>query len=233
MTDLATRFRDQGYATVPLFDPGMIVAAQADIAEHIDRVSRALYLPFEESWPDAPLGTRLDRIWQDDRGRANLLRLAVCTDAHRGPRLQAIANAANLRSMAEHLAGRAIAGTVLRIRASIGVFPEHKHKWHSDVAIDDGSSCGRVCITAWIPLCDAGPDQGGLEVAVGRRGAPLEHIRDRGYSIDEAQLVGLPRVQPSCPAGSVLFLDRFTPHRSLPAGQEARFALVIWMKAAS
>jgi predicted 2-oxoglutarate/Fe(II)-dependent dioxygenase YbiX len=39
-------------------------------------------------------------------------------------------------------------------------------------------------------------------------------------------------VHPACPAGSVLFLDRFTPHRSLPVTGEARFALVIWMKAA-
>lgn len=231
MTDPIALFREQGHAALPLFDPALVTAAQADIAEHIDRISRALYLPFDKSHPDAPLGERLDRIWQQDRSQANLLRLAICTDAHRGPRLQALAQAPELKEAAERLGGRTLGDPVMRLRASIGAFPEHRHAWHSDVAIDDGSSCGRVWIAAWIPLTDAGPGQGGLELVPGRRSAPLPHRRDGAFAIDETELAGLPRIQPSCPAGSVLFLDRFTPHRTLPAGPLARFALVIWMKA--
>lgn len=41
----------------------------------------------------------------------------------------------------------------------------------------------------------------------------------------------MPRLQPECPAGSALLLDRFTPHRTLPT-TSARFALVVWFKAA-
>lgn len=231
MTDPLTQFREHGYAALPVFDPTLVTAAQADISEHIDRLSHALYLPFEKSHPDAPLGQRLDRIWQEERSQANLLRLAICTDAHRGPRLQALVQAPELKEAAEQLCERSLDGQVVRLRASIGVFPEHRHEWHSDVAIDDGTSCGRVRITGWIPLADAGPEQGGLEIVPGRRDAPLPHRKDRAYSIDECELAGLARIQPSCPAGSVLFLDRFTPHRTLPAGPQARFALVIWMKA--
>jgi hypothetical protein len=51
-----------------------------------------------------------------------------------------------------------------------------------------------------------------------------------GYEIPEWRLAGLPRVQPECPAGTALFLDRFTPHRTLPM-RATRFALVVWMKA--
>lgn len=225
-------FAEQGFAVVPLFDPEVVRAAQADIGEHLDRVSRALYAPFENSRPEAPLAQRLDRIWSHDRSLANLLRTAICTDAHRGARLQALAEGAELAAAAERLGGRPLAGRVVRVRASIGAFPEHLHGWHSDVAVDDGSSCGRVWITAWIPLGDAGPGQGGLEVIPGRRPAPLPHRRDLGFVIDDDALADLPRSQPVCPAGSVLFLDRFTPHRSLPAAAEARFALAIWMKAA-
>lgn len=221
-----------GYAVEALFDPALVRAAQADIAEHVDRLSHALYLPFEESCPDEPIGRRIDRIWQRDRSHAKLLRTAICTDAHRGPRLQQLARAPELIRAAEALAGRRLGERVERIRANIGVFPEHRHPWHSDVAIDDGSSCGSVVVTAWIPLSDAGPGRGGLEVAVGRRPAPLPHRREDGYAIEAATLADQPSVQPDCPAGSVIFLDRFTPHRSLPAGPEARFALVIWMKAA-
>jgi len=224
-------YASKGYATVPLFDPGFVREARADIAEHIDRLACALYLPFEQSCPDAPLTERLDRIFARERSVANLLRVAVCTDAHRGPRLQALANDPRLKETAEALTGRTLASQVVRVRASIACFPEHRHAWHSDVARDDGTGCGKVVVTAWIPLGDAGPDSGGLEIAAGRQPAPLgEQVAD-GFEIPEYRLAGLPRARPECPAGTALFLDRFTPHRTLPA-PASRFALVVWMKAA-
>ena len=224
-------FAQQGYTAVPLFDPAFVRAAQADIAEHIDRVSRALYLPFDQSCPDAPLTDRIDRVFAHERSVANLLRVAICTDAHRGPRLQALVNDPQLIETAERLGGRALSGKIARVRASIACFPEHRHAWHSDVARDDGTGCGKVLVTAWIPLSDAGPERGGLEIAAGRQPAPLASQGDDGFDIPEWRLADLPRVQPECPAGTVLFLDRFTPHRTLPA-RTTRFALVVWMKAA-
>lgn len=224
-------YHEQGYAALPLFDRELVEAAQADIAEHIDRVSHALYLPFAKSCPDAPLAQRLDRIFEADRSQANLLRAAICTDAHRGPRLAAIASDPRLLAAGERISGQRLSGAVVRVRASIASFPEHRHAWHSDVARDDGTACGRVWTTAWVPLCDAGPGNGGLEIIPGRRPAPLASITDNGLRITDEAIAGLPRVQPECPAGTVLFLDRFTPHRSLPAFS-ARFALVVWMKAA-
>lgn len=224
-------FAEQGYAAVPLLEPELVRAAQADIAEHIDRVSRALYLPFEQSFPDAPLTERIDRIYAQERSVANLLRVAVCTDAHRGPRLQALVNNPRLIETAERLGGRKLSGKIARVRASIACFPEHRHAWHSDVARDDGTGCGKVVVTAWIPLSDVGPERGGLEIAAARQPAPLASVGDDGFEIPEWRLADLPRVQPECPAGTALFLDRFTPHRTLPA-QATRFALVVWMKAA-
>lgn len=224
-------FAEQGYAAVSLFEPELVREARADIAEHIDRVSRALYLPFDQSCPDAPLSERIDRIFAHERSVANLLRVAICTDAHRGPRLQALVHDPRLIDTAERLGGRKLPGKIARIRASIACFPEHRHAWHSDVARDDGTGCGRVVVTAWIPLSDAGPASGGLEIAVGRQPAPLASTGDKGFEIPEWRLAGLPRVRPVCPAGTVLFLDRFTPHRTLPA-HATRFALVVWVKAA-
>lgn len=230
MTDEAL-FAEQGHAAVALLDPELVRAAEADIAEHIDRVAQALYLPFEQSCPDAPLSGRIDAVFAHERSVANLLRIAVCTDAHRGPRLQALANDARLIETAERLGGRKLSGKIARVRASVACFPEHRHTWHSDVARDDGTGCGKVLVTAWIPLSDAGPANGGLEIAAGRQPAPLASEGDDGFEIPEWRLAGLPRVQPDCPAGTVLFLDRFTPHRTLPA-RSTRFALVVWMKAA-
>lgn len=225
------QFAAQGFCAVKLFDPDMVRAAQDDIVELVDRVAGALYMPADRSLPGAPLADRLDRIAAVEQSYANLLRVAICTDAHRGPRLAALAGSPPLIETAARLAGRPIDGSVMRVRASIAAFPEHRHDWHSDVAIDDGTSCGRVRVTAWIPLSDAGPDNGGLEVVPGKRAAPFEHRRDGGFAIPADTLAGLPRIQPNCPAGTVLFLDRFTPHRTLPVLNAARFALVIWFKA--
>lgn len=227
----AAQFAEQGYAAVPLFDPTRVRAAADDIAEHIDRVARALYLPFEESCPGAPPSERIDRIYERERSVANLLRVAVCTDAHRGERLRALADDPRLIATAEALCGRALSGKIVRVRASVACFPEHRHAWHSDVARDDGTGCGKVAVTAWIPLRDAGPESGGLEVAAGRQPAPLATAGEEGFEIPEWRLAGLPRVRPECPAGTALFLDRFTPHRTLPT-KATRFALVVWMKAA-
>jgi hypothetical protein len=227
----AVQFAEEGYAAVSLFDSERVSAAAGDIAEHIDRMAGALYLPFEQSCPEAPLTERIDRIYARERSVANLLRVALCTDAHRGERLQALANDPRLIAVAEELSGRALAGKIVRVRASIACFPEHRHAWHSDVARDDGTGCGKVVVTAWIPLSDAGPANGGLEIAARRQPAPLASEGDDGYEIPEWRLAGLPRVQPECPAGTALFLDRFTPHRTL-AAQATRFALVVWMKAA-
>ncbi len=126
MTDEA-RFAEQGYAAVPLFDPEQVHTAKADIADHIDRVARALYLPFDQSCPDAPPSERIDRIFAHERSVANLLRVAVCTDAHRGPRLHALVNDPRLIATAERLGGRALSGKIARVRASIACFPEHRH----------------------------------------------------------------------------------------------------------
>jgi hypothetical protein len=227
----AETFAKQGYAALPLFDREQILAAREDVAEHIDRISRALYLPIEQTAPEAPLTERIDRVYAQERSVANLLRVAVCTDAHRGPRLQALANDPKLIETAEALCDRKLAGKIVRVRASVACFPEHRHAWHSDVARDDGTGCGKVLVTAWIPLGDAGPDSGGLEVVAARQPAPLgEQVAD-GFEIPDYRLAGLPRVRPDCPAGTGLFLDRFTPHRTLPA-RATRFALVVWMKAA-
>lgn len=227
-----TDFARDGHAVVPLFDPATVRAALGDIAAHVDRVAEALYAPTEAGCPDAPMGTRLDQVWAKERSLAQLFRGTICSDAHRGPRLQALAHSPGLKRAAEALSGQALGEVIVRVRASIPALAEQRHDWHSDVAIDDGTSCGRVRVTAWIPLTDAGPESGGLEVVSGRRDAPFPHQRGKCFAIDEAELEGLPRAQPFCPAGSALLLDRFTPHRSLPPGPEARFALVVWMKGA-
>ncbi|PEQ13668.1 hypothetical protein B2G71_04920 [Novosphingobium sp. PC22D] len=224
------RFRNEGYTVAPVFDPALVAAAEQDIAAHIDRIAHALYRPIADTFPGEPLARRLDRIHRMDRSLADLLRIAVCTDAQHGPHMQELVRSPELVRTAERLAGVPIDGKVVRVRAAIESFERKLHRWHSDVALLDGSDCGRVRITAWIPLRSVTPSTGALDVAPGRREQPLPHHRTDGFAIDACDLAGAEVASPSCPAGSALFLDRFTPHRSRPLRGPARFALVVWMK---
>lgn len=233
--DDRVRFARDGYVAQPLFAPQLVRAAQADIAATLDATLRTLGVTGLPPIPREAPAAWLDRLARTHSALADTLRHHVCAEAHRRPRLTALATDPALRTAAERLAGTPLdlGEGIRRVRASLSAFPEHRHGWHSDVALDDGTDCARVRIAAWIPLDDAGPESGGLELAPGTRTAPLPHRRDDGrFVIAPEALAGAPRVRPVCPAGTVLFMDRFTPHRTLPAGPQGRFALVLWMKAA-
>jgi ectoine hydroxylase-related dioxygenase (phytanoyl-CoA dioxygenase family) len=225
-------FATHGYTVRQLFAPGLIAVLHTDILAHMDRVAHALHLPFENSEPDAPLAERLDRIAARDPSLASLLRIAACTDAHRAPALRALSEDAVLSRCIRELLERPPEELIMRLRANVPALPAERQPWHSDVALADGSSCSRVRLTCWIPLMDAGPGSGGLELVTGRRSSPFTHRQKEGrFEIPEGDLAGLPRLQPDCPAGSVLFMDSYTPHRALPNHSgRARWSLVIWVK---
>ncbi len=225
-------FETDGFALRPVFAPAVIESLQAEVLAHIDRVARALYLPFEASEPGAPLAERLDRVAARDRSYANLLRLAACTDAHRAPAFTRVAADETLGLCIEEFLGAEADGFIMRLHANVSGLAPERQRWRSDVVLNDGSPCSGIRLTCWIPLMDAGPDTGGLELIAGRRTTPLPHARDSGrFEISESDLRDLPRVQPFCAAGSVLFLDRYTPHRALPNHSgRARWSLLIWIK---
>lgn len=225
-------FEADGVEVVALFARDQVLDARADIDDHIDRMVAALHIPVDECAPEVAVTRRLDAIAARHRSYADLLRRAVCTDAHRGARLSALADASKLLATAERLAGVPLTGSIARVRASIASFPEHRHPWHSDVATPDETGCGRVRIAAWIPLCDVG-GSGGLEILRGRRSGPIPHLRSNGLHIEDASIPSPDIIAPACPAGSVIFLDRFTPHRTRPVVGDARFALVVWFNTAA
>ena len=227
---MPTSYQTAGFAVAPVFEPAEIEALRADVTDHIDRIAHALHLPFANSRPQAGFAERLEQVARADASLANLLRVAICTDAHRGPRFQQIAEDGRLLAKASELAGVALGEPVIRLRANIPTLGRQRQGWHSDVARPDGGACSRIRIACWVPLMDAGPDSGGLEIAVGRRATPLDHDGN-SFEIPEEALARHPRHAADCPMGSVLFLDRYTPHRALPNETDAaRFALVMWLK---
>lgn len=225
-------FATKGYAICPVLPPEEVVALREDVTDQIDRVARALHLPFEKSEPDAPFAERLERIARKERTYADLLRLAVATDAHRGPRILPMMEDRRIRDRAEALAGCTLGKPVMRLRINVPTLAARRHPWHSDRIFESDDESCKVRITCWIPLMDAGPGNGGLELIPGKRDAAIPHIREGRFLIPDDAVAGLPTVQADCPIGSALFLDRYTPHRALPNDSDgARIALVIWLKA--
>lgn len=226
-------FSQNGYCTVPLFRPDEIAGLRAVIGDHMDRVARALHIPNADTAPGAPYDERIERIAQHDQSCAQLLASAVATDAHRAGHAAALAEDRRLTEAAEHILGARVTGRTVRFRGNSSTLSAARQHWHSDVSRLDGGVCTSVRLAAWIPLIDAGPDSGGLEMAKGMRTEPLPHDAVPGkFNIADELLADCEKDQPTVPAGSCLFMDRFTPHRALPnLTGKTRWSLVVWMKA--
>jgi hypothetical protein len=226
-------FDIDGYAIAPLFARKEILALREVVAGHMERLARALLLPEADAAQGAAFDERIEQIAARDPSYATLIGSALATDAYRDPRAQAVAEDRRLTEAAEALIGARVAGRTVRFRGNSSAMSGHRQHWHSDVALADGSSCSSVKLACWIPLSDAGPETGGLELAVGKRATPLPHDPSPGrFHIADEAVANAPKVSPAVPVGSVLLMDRFTPHRALKnTSGKTRWSLVVWMKA--
>jgi ectoine hydroxylase-related dioxygenase (phytanoyl-CoA dioxygenase family) len=133
------------------------------------------------------------------------------------------------------VAPRHIIGQIIRVRVNIPCFPQKRSPWHQDVTDHRGpdGNYSPVAVACWIPLVDATVANGTLEVIPGVYEAPYPHqqTEDGKIFIAPDLLPDSPRVTLPCPAGDVLFLDRFLPHRTLPnQTTRIRWTLVMWVK---
>lgn len=224
-------YADKGYEIVPLFSPDEVERLRRAVAEHMDRTAAAMLKPLEETVPGAPFDERIERIAETDQSFAQLLATAVATDVQRDPAIAVLATDPRIADAAERLTGCPIEDRIVRMRLNSSALTKHRQAWHSDVAQVTGEG-STLIVTAWIPLTDAGPDTGGLEVVPGRRADPVIHGHgDSSFTIDPAALPDDRTVIPKVPAGHCLLMDRFTPHRAVEnCSGRTRWSLVIWMK---
>src|SRR5262249_46291162 len=179
---------------------------------------------------ELPFAERLERVAQRDRAYAVALVHAVFADAHRDPRVAGLGEHPRLMSYVTRLvAPQQVTGQVIRIRVNIPSFPQTRSPWHQD-ATDHRSPVVMAC---WIPLVDATHANGTLEVLPGVYEEPYPHQQtaDGKFYMPPEVVPDTPPLTLACPAGDVLFLDRFLPHRTLPNQTTTiRWSIVMWVK---
>jgi hypothetical protein len=220
-----------GYAVgTGIFTPAEIHQMQTGITETINRIARGFITPYETSCPELPFTERLERVAQQDRAYAVALVHGVFADAHRDPRIAGLAEHPRLIDYVMRLvAPRQITGQVIRVRVNIPSFPQTQSPWHQD-ATDQRSS---IVLACWIPLVDATYANGTLEVLPGvyEKLYPHQQTADGKFTMSQQMLPDVPPLTLACPAGDVLFLDRFLPHRTLPNQTTTiRWSIVMWVK---
>jgi ectoine hydroxylase-related dioxygenase (phytanoyl-CoA dioxygenase family) len=220
-----------GYAVgTGIFTPVEIHQMQAGITETINRIARGFLTPYETSCPELPFAERLEGVARRDRAYAVALIHGVFADAHHDPRLAGLATHPRLLdAVTQLMAPRQVTGQVIRVRVNIPSFPQTRSPWHQD-ATDERSA---IMLACWIPLVDATYANGTLEVLPGAYEAPYLHQQsaDGKFAIAPEVLPDVPPLTLACPAGDVLFLDRFLPHRTLPNQTTTiRWSIVMWVK---
>ena len=228
---------DCGYAIGhDVFNPAEVEMMRTSIDDTINRIARGFLTPFATSCPGLPLEERLERVAHKDRAYAYALLHGVFADAQHDPRLSGLAlHPVLMERVRQFLAPKEVAGAIIRVRVNIPSFPQKRSPWHQDVTGQNdlrvkGRTVGMAC---WIPLVDATESNGTLEVLPGMYEKPYPHEQtaDGAFYIREDTLPTRPPVALPCPAGDVVFLDRFIPHHTLPNRTSTiRWNVVMWVK---
>jgi hypothetical protein len=206
---------------------------QTSITETLNRIARGFLTPYETSFPELPFTERLARVAQQDRAYASALLHGVLADAQRDPRIAGLTAHPQLMDHVTRLvAPRQVTGQVIRVRVNVPSFPQTRSLWHQDAT----NHRSPIAIACWIPLVDATQANGTLEVIPGVYEAPSPHqqTEDGKLYIPQDVLPDAPPIALPCPAGDVLFLDKFLPHRTLPnQTTQIRWNVVMWVKCGS
>jgi phytanoyl-CoA dioxygenase PhyH len=224
-------YAEYGFEILPFLSPDRLQGIRAAINERMDAAVAALGIARADTFPEDPIGLRLERIAARDPILGEALLLAVYRKAHLDGRIAFLDGHAPLRALAERLTGKTVTSFTLRVRANVPSLPGRRQGWHSDVSILDGGEFARVRIACWTPLSHADASNGTLEVAPGIRTFPMDHEGDPSkHTIREQDLAGSAKTIVECPEGSSVFLDAFVPHRAIPnrSGQ-VRWSVVAWM----
>lgn len=217
--DELARFEEEGYVVADgVFDEAQLDAVAHEVTEVIDRESRRLVSEgkLSSTFPEYPFTSRLTHITAEtdevyNRIMSGQLSLPSIFELIRTPALLDIA---------EQLCGpELIASSVYRLRPKI---PQYAHcvvPWHQDSGYFEPFCDNALVLTCWLPLVDATPENGCLQVIAGaHRGPVVTHAKGHaGYlEIFDEHLPHGEVVTVPVKRGGVLLMTNRTPHRSTP-----------------
>ena len=211
-------FHREGYLVIhDLFADRDLQPVIDEVAAEIDRRARELVASGELSRDYGEEGflTRLSRITAE----TETLYWSICSGQLAGPGLFGLITHPGLLDLAEALVGpEIVASSAYRIRPKIPGFPHGVVPWHQDSGYFEPYCDRALILTAWIPLVDATPERGCLQVIPrAHRGPVARHFSrpDLRYLIIQEE--DLPPGEPvtvPVPKGGVLLLTNRTPHCS-------------------
>jgi phytanoyl-CoA hydroxylase len=212
-------FHREGYLVVEdLFAADDLQPVIDEINDEIDRRARELVAAGELSrlYAEEGFETRLTRITAE----TEKLYWSINSGQLSGPAIFRLLTNPKLLDLVESLLGpEIIASSVYRLRPKI---PGHAHgvvPWHQDSGYFEPYCDQALVLTVWIPLVDATPERGCLQVIPRvHQGPVVRHYRPGDIRYLEIAPADLPPgevVTVPVRKGGALLLTNRTPHRSI------------------
>lgn len=216
----AAQYLQEGWVMVPdVFAPEALEPLRAELTGDLHRAALKLRAEgkVQHLYEEEPFERRLTRIHDETPEILNHVGGGAAT----GRAVFGLLTDPGLLAIAESLVGpEIVASSVYRVRPKVpgsqrGVIP-----WHQDSGYFSPHCDGSLIVTCWVPLVEATPERGCLQV--------LPHAHTSGVYTHYTNGPGgwlvigpeaMPQVEPvsvPVPLGGVLFLTNLTPHRSTP-----------------
>lgn len=224
------QFFEDGYVVVPdLWMPEELEPLRQEIAAIIEKTAWRLKAEgrIQQVHEREGFATRLTRLMADHPELTPEYMRAIEGKAgggHTGREMFRLITHPRLLDALEMLLGPEVVGSsVYRIRPKVPGYERGVIPWHQDSGYFSAHCDTSLIITCWIPLVDATPENGCLQVLPGlHRGGILPHRTGGpgGYLIIEESDLPLPSDQAvtvPVPCGGVLLMTNLTPHCSTPS----------------
>jgi phytanoyl-CoA hydroxylase len=217
-------FNREGYLMVPdVFVPADLMPLREELTGVIDREARRLVEEgrLSQSFEEEPFERRLTKIWNECPGIMQPL-TGKGGGGYSGAELFRLITHSKLVAYIESFVGEEIIGSsVYRIRPKIPGMDQGVVPWHQDSGYFEPHCDDDLIVTVWMPLVDATPENGCLQVFPRAHDQGiLRHWTNgpNGYlaiADDDLPPTGDPVTVP-VPMGGALFLSNRTPHCSTP-----------------
>lgn len=230
LTDAQTeQFHEEGYTMVPdLFTTKALEPLRQEIAAIVDTTARCLYADgkITDLRDGETFETRLTRLLADHPELKGDYMGAIegkGGGGHAGVEMFRLITHPRLLDAMEDLLGPEIVGSsVYRIRPKVPMLDRGVVPWHQDSGYFATHCDDSLIVTCWIPLVDATPENGCLQVLprTHTQGVARHHtgghagflvIQDPDLPRSPTEAVTVP-----VPLGGVLLLTNLTPHCSTP-----------------